>query len=153
MERLPTAPNRLRHGKVTVIFDRVTAGDTRRGFVPGYMFKVFNARAVEVGYFHLRIGDTEHIRMAAGHIGYEVYQRHRGNGYAGDACLAAAPWVAYVSGTVLITVDPDNIASIRTVERIGAIFLDEVDVPEGDPHYQRGSYRKRRYQWEPTKSF
>jgi hypothetical protein len=38
---------------------------------------------------------------------------------------------------------------MRTIERLGARFIDEVVVPPYDPHYQRGSRRKRRYRWTP----
>jgi tagatose 1,6-diphosphate aldolase len=50
---------------------------------------------------------------------------------------------------VTITCDPDNLASIRTIERLGASFADEVPVPPHDPHFQRGSRSKRRYRWIP----
>lgn len=148
---LPEAPSSLSYGGVTIAFCRMTEGDESRGFAPGYHFTIFNARSEEVGHLNFRVGDSEHIRLAAGHIGFEVTEQHRGNGYAALACFAVAPWVAKVSGAVIITVDPDNIPSIRTIERIGAVFLDEVDVPVGDPHYERGSFRKKRYRWVPKK--
>ena len=151
MKKLPPAPESLTHGRVKIVFDTMTEGDEERGFVPGYRFRIIDDQDTDVGHLSFRVGDTEHVRLAAGHIGYEVAEAHRGHGYAVDACLAIAPWVSEVSETVLITVDPDNFPSIRTVERIGATFLDEVDVPVGDPHYLRGSYRKRRYHWNPTR--
>ncbi|MGJ8657911.1 MAG: GNAT family N-acetyltransferase [Akkermansiaceae bacterium] len=151
MNHFPPAPECMSYGKVKLFFDRLTEGDIARGFVPGYHFKILNGDSVEVGHFNYRIGDTEHVRCAAGHIGYEILEQYRGHGYAGDACLAAAQWIAEVSEKVsqetLVTTDPDNIASIRTIERIGATFIDEVAVPEGDPHFLRGSYSKRRYRW------
>ncbi len=154
MNQLPKAPESLRYGKVKIVFDRLTEGDTERGFAPGYHFKILNTNCVEVGHFNFRVRDSEHVRLAAGHIGYEILEEHRGHGYAGDACLAASQWIAdiaqKVSQEILITTDPDNIPSIRTIERIGATFLDEVSVPIGDPHYLRGSYRKRRYRWRPA---
>jgi len=50
---------------------------------------------------------------------------------------------------VTITCDPDNWASRRTIERLGAELVDEVAVPADDPHYQRGSRTKKRYRWTP----
>ena len=151
MTQFPTAPEQMSYDDVTVVFERLTDGDPERGFVPGYHFKILNEQSEEVGHLNFRVGDTEHVRFAAGHIGFEIAEQHRGHRYAGSACLAVAPWVSEVSGSVLITVDPDNLPSIRTIKRIGGDFLDEVNVPEGDPHYLRGSFRKRRYQWEPSK--
>ena len=148
---LPQAPETLRHGKVKLVFHQITEGNKEKGFIPGYHFKIFNDQAEEVGQLNFRVGETTHVKFAAGHIGYEITPKHRGNRYATDACLALAPWVAEVSASVLITVDPNNIASIKTIESIGATYLDEVDVPEGDPHYLRGSLRKKRYVWEPLR--
>jgi tagatose 1,6-diphosphate aldolase len=54
-----------------------------------------------------------------------------------------------VSGTVMITCDPENLPSKRTLEKLGAQFVDEVPVPENDPHYVRGSRTKLRFRWAP----
>lgn len=141
----------MSHGPVTLVFSKMTEADEARGFVPGYHFKILNDLFEEVGHLNFRVGNTEHVRLAAGHIGFEIAERHRGHRYAANACLAAAAWVSEVSGEVVITVDPDNLPSVRTIERIGATFVDEVDVPKGDPHYLRGSLRKKRYRWIPAK--
>lgn len=141
---------KLSHNDVTLRFSHKTEGDPARGFVPGYHFRVLNADKADVGHINFRVGDSEHVRLAAGHIGFEINEPYRGHGYAQKACLALAPWIAEVSGNVLITADPDNLPSLRTIERIGAVFLDEVDVPKNDPHYLRGSHRKMRFTWEPT---
>ncbi|YCM44129.1 GNAT family N-acetyltransferase [Verrucomicrobiaceae bacterium 227] len=117
--------------------------------MPGYHFRIFDRKDVDVGHLNVRVGMTEHIRLAAGHIGFEIAAEHRGHGYAEDACLATASWIATISEEVLITVDPGNEASIRTIERIGGILIDEVEVPPGDPHFLRGSKRKLRYRWRP----
>jgi len=151
MTQLPIPPKRMSYDDVTTIFERLTDGNLECGFVPGYHFKILNELSEEVGHLNFRVGDTEHVRFAAGHIGFEVAERYQGHRYAGSACLAVAPWVSEVSGSVLITVDPGNLPSIRTIERIGGDFLDEVDVPEGDPHHLRGSFRKIRYLWNPAK--
>lgn len=136
---------------MTIVFSRMTEGDVAQGIVPGYHFEILNDQSEVVGHLNFRVGDSDHVLFAAGHIGYVISEQHRGYRHAANACLAVAPWVAKVSGTVLITVDPDNLPSIRTIELIGATFIDEVDVPPGDPHYLRGSPRKRRYRWIPEK--
>lgn len=43
--------------------------------------------------------------------------------------------------------DPVNYASIHIIEKLGARFIDEVDVPPDDPSYKNGARRKRRYEW------
>jgi tagatose 1,6-diphosphate aldolase len=142
-------PETLSSGEVTLQFVRVVPGEPSRGFVPYYHFRSLAADGSEVGHINFRVGDTNHVRLCAGHIGFEVTEAFRGHGYALQACRALAPFVRSIYESVTITCDPDNLASMRTIERLGARFVDEVVVPENDPHYQRGSRIKRRYKWEP----
>lgn len=151
MSGLKAAPQSLRYDDVTLQFDRATEGDASAGLVPGYRYHILNAANEEVGHINFRVGDSDHVRFAAGHIGFEIKEPHRGHGYARKACLAIEPWIAEINPKVLITADPDNLPSLRTIERIGAVFLDEIDVPEGDPHYVRGSRRKKRFEWTPRR--
>jgi len=141
----PQPPPDLTFGDVRLRFDRLAEADIKRGFVPCYHFRIF-ADGAEVGHVNFRIGDNEHIRLYAGHIGYEVLERFRGHGYAYKACLALAPFVRTFYQSVIITADPDNNPSLRTIQRLGAEFINEVPVPRNDPNF-RGSRAKRRFQW------
>lgn len=145
---LPEPPGGLAFGEVGLRFERMVPADPRRGFVPGYHFRMVT-RAGEVGHINFRIGDTDHIRLYAGHIGYEVQEAFRGHRYAYQACLALAPLVRAIYTSVIITADPDNYPSLRTIQRLGAVFINEVPVPKTDPNYERGSRTKRRFQWTP----
>jgi tagatose 1,6-diphosphate aldolase len=149
IEILQPPSEALSFGQVRLHFVRVIPGNPTRDFVPAYHFRILIADDLDVGHINFRVGDTEHVRVCAGHIGFEIGERFRGHGYALQACRAIAPFVRSVSGTVTITCDPDNVASIRTIERLGAGFTDEVPVPVYDPHYKRGSRSKRRYKWTP----
>jgi predicted acetyltransferase len=148
-ESLLNPPETLSSGDVLLRFVRVMPGEPSRGFVPFYNFRILAADGSDVGHINFRVGDTEHIRVSAGHIGYEILEPFRGHGYALQACRAIAPFVRSLYSAVTITCDPDNHASRRTIERLGASFIDEVSVPPNDPHYQRGSRLKRRYTWTP----
>jgi len=145
----PLPPGNLSSGEVKLRFVRITPGDLTRGFVPGYHFRILLADDSDAGHINFRVGDSEHVRVCAGHIGFEIWEPFRGHGYALAACRAVAPFVRSISGEVTITCDPDNAASRLTIERLGASFVDEVPVPADDPHYQRGSRSKRRYRWVP----
>lgn len=149
-ESLPLAPQFLRHGEVELRFAFLTKGDVGKGFVPGYRFEVWGEHGLHVGRLNFRVGATRHVQMYAGHIGYEIKPEFRGCGYALQACCALAPFVARVSGEVIITSNPDNHASVRTIEKLGAEYLGEVDVDPDDPHYDEGrNVRKKRYRWKP----
>ncbi len=146
---LPDPPAALSSGDVLLRFVRVVPSEASRGLVPFYHFQILAAAGQEVGHINFRVGDTEHVRVSAGHIGFEILEPFRGHGYALQACRAIAPFVRSVYGAVTITCDPDNDASRRTIERLGASFVDEVAVPAHDPQYQRGARSKRRYKWTP----
>ncbi|WAC21395.1 GNAT family N-acetyltransferase [Luteolibacter sp. SL250] len=149
MDDLPEPPARLTHAEVEIIFSHRTPDNAPEGFVAGYHFVIRDARGREAGHINLRIGSTPHVTFVAGHVGYEILPGRRGHRYAEKACRALAPWAATFPIGLIITTDPDNHASIRTIGNLGARFIDEVDVPPDDPHFLRGSLRKRRYLWLP----
>jgi tagatose 1,6-diphosphate aldolase len=102
-----------------------------------------------VGAIGLRIGSTETIEMYYGHFGYHVYPAARGRQYAMRACRLLLP-LARRHGfkTLWITCNPDNIASRRTCERLGAKLVEVVPVPEDNPLYARGEIQKCRYRFD-----
>lgn len=98
------------------------------------------------GAVGLRIGRNHAVEMYYGHFGYHVYPPARGRHYAERACRLLLP-LAHRHGikTLWITCDPDNYASRRTCQRLGATLVSIVPVPESDPLYARGEREKCRY--------
>jgi predicted acetyltransferase len=146
-EDLPAPPESLRFKNVELRFFQLEPGDASKGFVPAYHYRVHNADGEHVGRVRLRVGESPHVTICVGHLGYEIAPEHRGHGYAYQACRALENFAFSVQNPVLITVNPDNPASIRIIEKLGAEFIDIRDVPESDPHYETGARRKRRYRW------
>ncbi len=146
---LPEPPEglALAHGEVSLRFGGIVPADGRPGIVPYYHFRILTAGGKDVGRINLRVGDSYHVKIIVGHVGYEIAEAYRGHGYALQACRAIAPFVQTIYPEVIITSDPENVASVRTIERLGAEFIEEVPVPPEDPQYARGSRRKRRYCW------
>ncbi|MEM6315952.1 MAG: GNAT family N-acetyltransferase [Planctomycetota bacterium] len=101
------------------------------------------------GAVGLRIGDTEDLRMYAGHVGYHVHRKARGRAYAERSVRLVLP-VAKALGMreLFITANPENAASRRTIEKLGGDYLDIVDVPKGHPLHRAGEKRKARYRLE-----
>jgi tagatose 1,6-diphosphate aldolase len=149
----PFPPAELSFGQVRLRFVRVVPRDESRGLVPYYHFRILLADGSDAGHLNFRVGDSDHVRVCAGHIGFEILERYRGHGYARQACHAVAPFVGLFYDDVTITCDPDNHASARTIEKLGAMFVDEVPVPPHDPHFLRGSRAKRRYRWTVSLPF
>ena len=148
-EPLPVPPENLSFDRVRLQFARIVPGNASRGLVPYYHFRILIADGTDVGHINFRVGETEHIRLCVGHVGFEITGAFRGHGFALQACHALAPFVRSIYESVTFTSDLDNFASIQTIEKLGARFIDEVAVPSHDPHYQSGSRSKKRYQWTP----
>jgi predicted acetyltransferase len=148
-ETLPAPPDSLHHGDITLRFVHIVPGDPSRDFVPSYHFRILTKDGSNAGHVNFRIGDTAHVQICAGHIGFEIAESFRGHGYAFQACLAIAPFVRTVYDSVIITCDPDNHVSRRTIEKLGAVYVDEVLIPPHEPMYQRGLRSKLRYRWTP----
>jgi tagatose 1,6-diphosphate aldolase len=121
--------------------------DPLRGWVPAYHF-VMRLDGVDhpVGRIGFRVGDTHAIEHYAGHLGYEVAPSFRGNRLAERSCRLLLQLARRHGFTELwITCNPDNWASRRTCERLGAQLVEIVDVPKDSDVYAPGSERKCRY--------
>lgn len=124
--------------------------DQFNGEAPVYKFNITLTGSNEpIGSIDLRLGNTHHIIMYAGHIGYRIKQSDRGHRYAAKACSLIKP-VALSSGlkTLWITCNPDNYASRRTCEIIGCQLVEIVDLPKNTDMYRKGERKKCRYRWE-----
>lgn len=94
----------------------------------------------------LRISDTPDICNCIGHIGYNVYPPARGAHLAERACRMILP-LARTHGInpLWITCNPDNIASRRTIERLGAELVEILPLPPNHPLRLEGETTKCRY--------
>ncbi len=121
-------------------------GDPSRGIVPSYEFQIqLTGSGTRIGGVSLRVGDTDHITYV-GHIGYSVAKAYRGHHYAARATRLLIPLArAHGMRELWITTDPDNRASQRTCEILGAQYVETVSVPPTDSLYGRGDRKKLRY--------
>jgi predicted acetyltransferase len=101
------------------------------------------------GGIGLRIGASSTIEMYYGHFGYHVYPPARGYRYAERSCRLLLPLARrHKLRTLWLTCNPDNLASRRTCERLGARLVSIVSIPQDDPLYLRGEREKCRYRLE-----
>jgi predicted acetyltransferase len=112
-----------------------------------YHFRMVHSNtAEELGRINLRAGVTRHIEQYAGHVGYAVHEAHRGHRYAARALRLLLPLAQRLGLDPLwITCDPDNLASRRSLESVGARFVEVVHVPEDCVIHQSGHPKKCRY--------
>jgi tagatose 1,6-diphosphate aldolase len=144
-----SVPKNLQDGPIRLVLKKTVIPDNDGELVPYYHFKIVNRSGISLGHINFRIGDTRHILLCAGHIGYGVLPKHRGHAYAYHACRALAPLVRCHYDEVIITADTDNTPSNRIIEKLGARFINQIEVPKDDPMYVPGTAPKNRYRWAP----
>ena len=145
--------NTFTDGEIDVVIREKRPADEKRGYVPAYHFDVcLTGSSLPVGRVDLRIGNTRHLIMYGGHIGYGINEKYRGNHYAARACNLIKP-VALDHGlkTLWITCNLGNIPSRRTCEILGCEFVEIVDLPEDTNMYRNGDRQKCRYKWDLLK--
>jgi len=115
--------------------------------VATYFFRMVHAQTgEELGNISLRVSSTPHVERYAGHVGFSVHEAHRGHRYAARSVALLAPIAKELGfASLWITCDPDNAASRRTLELVGAEYIETVDVPSDCIIFQSGHPRKRRY--------
>lgn len=142
-------PAPLADGDLLVVIEKKTPADPAKGHVPMYAFALtLRSTGKKIGEIRLRIGPDDAL-FYPGHIGYGVNKPHRGHHYAERACRLVTQ-IARVHGLthLLITCDPTNTASRRTIERLGARLLGLYDIPPEQEMYREGKRRVLCYRWE-----
>ena len=123
------------------------------GWSPYYIFDIGAYSINEpVGRIVFRCGsDMEH--EFAGHIGYSVDEPYRGHHYAYQACKALEEFILSLGyDHVLITCSPNNIASKKTIEKLGAEFVETKPIPSDlRKEFTVSETHKRIYYWQLQK--
>ena len=126
--------------------------DPTTGRVPAYHFWMLADPPVGdppvriAGGIGFRVGRTEEIERYSGNIGYHVYPPARGHHFAERASrLLFGLARRHGMERLWITCNPDNFASRRTCERLGAKLIDVVQIPNDHPFRARGETAKCRF--------
>lgn len=123
-------------------------GNEEKEWLPTYHFKICSLDATKLGECDFRIGHNEKVYYG-GNIGYQIDPNFRGHHYAAKACILLFE-LAKLHGMeyVLITCNPENIASRKTCEFAGGKFEKIVDLPEGnDMFIESGETQKVIYRF------
>jgi predicted acetyltransferase len=141
------APGELRDDEIVLRLVATQPADPTRNWVPYYVFHIEDVKTGRrAGEIQLRVGNTEHMRLYGGHVGYGVRPEFRGKHFAARALRLLMP-VARRHGLLelWITCNPENVASRRTCELAGAELIEIVDLPPHVDMYQEGERQKCRY--------
>ncbi len=128
----------LHSSEIFLRLDRTCDAQPEKNWVPAYYFSICLQDGTKVGQCDLRIGHNDRLYIG-GNIGYEIDEPYRGHRYAAKACeLLLKQARKHDLGYVIITCDPENIASSRTCQLAGGRFLETAAVPEWHNMYEEG---------------
>jgi predicted acetyltransferase len=117
-----------------------------RGLVPAYDFRICTDHSNDAGQINLRVGCNDHLRLYGGNLGYRVHQAYRGHHLAVRSITLLLPIARHHGMTELwICCNPENWASRKTCERLGARLVEIIAVPPGNDLYDRGERANCRY--------
>ncbi|HEY1497085.1 MAG TPA: tagatose 1,6-diphosphate aldolase [Candidatus Solibacter sp.] len=141
------SPGDLQDDAISLQLVAAKPADSAKGWVPYYVFHILShVTGLRAGEIHLRLGDTEHLRLYGGHVAYGVRPEYRGRHFAGRALLLVIPLARrHGLSELWITCNPENVASRKTCEFAGAEFVEIVDLPPDIDMYQEGERQKCRY--------
>jgi len=139
-------------GEIDLIPLHFVPPDPKLGFGHEQIWRItlHNSRR-EIGQISYRDGESRYVYYY-GHIGYHINPGSRGHRFAFRACRLIIPEIR-MSGksSVIITCDPDNIASRKTCEALGCVLERISPVPDDiRKDYDIGPM-KRRYIWQIDK--
>lgn len=132
---------------VDLIDDGIEKANFLNNQVETHNFKIVLTKTnVVVGKIDYRFGNAFELYYV-GHIGYRIFPEFRGNSYAYYATKVILDVIRHHKNinSVIITCSPDNIASLKTIERLGAKLIETVYVPSNHYLYRRNEKIKNIY--------
>ena len=126
-------PYGLKDGEIELRLDHTAEANPAKKWAPAYFFDICDPKGARMGTIDLRVGYNEFLYYA-GNIGYTVEPEYRGHHYAGKACLLLFE-LAKMHGMkeLIITCNPDNIASAKTCEYVGGVLERIAELPKDNP--------------------
>jgi predicted acetyltransferase len=148
-------PGQLVDGDLELRLVHTTPADHVRGFAPVYGFAMMKRGSeVVMGNINLRVGHTQNVELFRGHIGFGVLEPFRGSRLALRSCrLLAGLARHHLLLPVWLTCDDGNVPSQKTMEALGAQFVEVRHMPTDFPYityYAPEARVKRRYRWMPA---
>lgn len=107
-----------------------------KGVIPFYWWNVYlKSKDVKIGSISFRIGHNYHSYYN-GNIGYEIDEEYQGNNYAYKACKMLMDVAIYHQmDKIYFSCTYDNIASYKTIEKLGGKLIEEITPPKDYIYY------------------
>ena len=137
----------LKDEEISLVLERTAAANPERGWVPAYYFAIRNKDGAKIGECDLRVGHNENTYYG-GNIGYSINEEYRGHHYAGKACLLLFELAKLHNlDYLIISCNPDNVASRKTCEYAGGKLSEIAELPEGNDMRSNGETEKCIYKF------
>lgn len=128
--------------EITLKISQKYQGDDE--LLPFYYFDIY-VNNTAVGKISIRIGSNYHSYYN-GNVGYEIDKEYRGKNYSYKACtLVLQIAKAHSMNELILTCDESNIASYKTIEKLGAELIEIVKPPEDYFAYRENMEKQRIY--------
>ena len=117
-------------------------------WLPAYYFDICLLNGTPIGTCDLRVGYNDKTYIG-GNIGYSVDEEYRGNHYAAKACrLLFKQARKHNLDYLIITCDPENVASYKTCEYADGKHIETTDIPEDNEMYAEGKRKVKIYRFD-----
>ncbi len=114
---------------IKLILKNTCSANPSKNWLQAYYFQIQNLKGEIIGRCDLRLGNNKRIYYG-GNIGYYIEENHRNKHYASEAVtmlltLAKKCKLSYV----IISTAPENNASRRVCENVGAELIEIAELP------------------------
>ena len=109
---------------------------------------VENKSGNRIGELMIYQSDNLEEFLYCGNVGIELYEEYRYKGYAGKVFeLAKVALKILGFDKVILTCESTNVASFKSMEKVGAKYVDEKEVPEDNFSYKDGLRNVKVYEY------
>ena len=144
--------NDLKDNEIKLVLKSQDYPDYEKGILPRYGFSIIHIndnKDIGVVYFAI---DTTRRQYLRGHLSYGVSPDYSGHNYAMKACkLIKQVALAHGFQRLFIGSGYDNIASRKTIEKLGATHITVNDVPDDEILQELQKDKIDMYVWDITK--
>lgn len=125
--------NDLKDDEIKLVLKSKELPDYEKGILPGYGFSIIHINDNEdIGVIYFAVDNTRR-QYLRGHLSYGVSPNYSGYNYAMKACkLIKQVAIAHGFKSLFIGAGHDNIASRKTIEKLGARLITVEDVPDDE---------------------
>lgn len=139
----------LEDGEIRLVAKSHDQPDPENGILPRYCFAIWHIEDEEdIGAVYFAL-DTTRRQFLKGHLSYGVSPAYAGHNYAAKACrLIRRVALSHGFSRLFIGSGYDNIASRKTIEKLGARRIAAGDVPDEEILSELSEQKIDMYVWE-----